>query len=215
MFSETAPASQDALQTRISLLQRACENSSPLAWKELLGFYEPFVSKVLGSMGFRGSDLDDARQQVFLRLWKGLQSYERDPARAKFRTWFARLIRNTAYNMFRSKRRQPSGPSMDDLDPGLESALADEPAIVARVEQEWQKYVVDLALDRARAVFSGHAVEVFTRSLEGESVEDIASALNIKNNTVHILKHRVKKVLLNEIRQLKTDLETMGDVSAP
>lgn len=211
MSDHSSNASQDGLKTRVSLLQRARDGESQPAWEELLGYYEPFVSKVLGGMGFRGADLDDARQQVSLRLWKGLRSYERDPERAKFRTWFARLIRNTASNIFRSKRRQPSGPSMDVEGAGEVIGLADDPAIDERVAKEWQEYVVGLALERASTVFSGNAIEVFTRSLAGESVKDIATQLHIKPNTVYILKHRVKTVLLKEIRQLKHDLETFED----
>lgn len=207
MENPTQVSSVDALRTRVSLLVRAREENCHLAWEELLGFYEPFVSKVLGSMGFRGADLDDARQQVSLRLWKGLQNYERDPERAKFRTWFARLIRNTALNIVRSKNRQPTGPSLDDDSTGLAAILANESEIEARVEGEWQDYVVELALERARRKFSGNAVDVFTRSLAGETVEDIAMDLGIKTNTVYILKHRVKTVLLREIQCLQQDLE--------
>ena len=76
------------------------------------------------------------------------------------------------------------------------------------MEEEWQQYVVDLALDRAREAFSGNAVEVFTLSLGGHPVEDIAKQLGIKTNTVYILKHRVKTMLLREIQILKRDLET-------
>jgi RNA polymerase sigma factor (sigma-70 family) len=207
MESQTQVSSVDMLRTRVSLLVRAREEDCHLAWEELLGFYEPFVSKVLGSMGFRGADLDDARQQVSLRLWKGLQKYERDPERAKFRTWFAKLIRNTALNIVRSRKRQPTGPSLDDDASGLVSILANGSEIEARVEEEWQEYVVELALERARKKFSGSAVDVFTRSLAGETVEDIAADLGIKTNTVYILKHRVKTVLLREIQCLQQDLE--------
>lgn len=210
MPNENIHPSHSALQTRVSLLQRAREGQSDMAWEELLGFYEPFVAKVLGSMGFRGADLEDAQQQVSLRLWKGLKSYERDPERARFRTWFARLIRNTALNIIRSRNRQPRGPSLDDETSGQAMLLSDEPGIEARVEQEWQVYIVDLAMARAREMFSGNAVEVFSMSLAGHPVEEIATTLNIKVNTVYILKHRVKSVLLNEIQRLKQDLENFG-----
>lgn len=214
MPPSTKRSSVDALRTRVSLLQRARDDQSQLAWEELLTFYEPFVSKVLASMHFRGADLQDAKQQVFLRLWKGLHTYERDPERAKFRTWFARLIRNTAHNILRSKRRQPQGPSFDDETSGQSNLLSDDALIEKRVEQEWQEYVVELAMERASKVFSGNAIEVFQMSLQGVPVETIASELNIKTNTVYILKHRVKTVLLREIQQLKQDLETF-DSSPP
>lgn len=130
------------------------------------------------------------------------------PRRAKFRTWFARLIRNTAHNIQRSKRRQPQGPSFDDETSGQSNLLSDEALVEKRVEEEWQQYVVELAMDRACKVFSGNAIEVFQMSLKSVSVETIARELNIKTNTVYILKHRVKTVLLREIQQLKDDLET-------
>ncbi len=50
-------------------------------------------------------------------------------------------------------------------------------------------------------------------SLSGKSGEEIAAQLNIKVNTVYILKHRVKAVLLKEIQQLKHDLENFGEVT--
>lgn len=202
------------MRTRVSLLQRASDGSDQLAWEELLGYYEPFISKVLQAMGFRGADLDDARQQVSLLLWKGLQSYDRDPERAKFRTWFARLIKNAALNIIRSNQSTPSGPSLDDDRDGNRLVLGDDPALDLRVEQEWQEYVVGLAMDRASQVFSGKAVEVFKMSLDGQSCEEIAGLLNIKTSSVYILKSRVKAVVLKEIQQLKHDLENFGEATS-
>lgn len=210
MESGSVVSSGDALRTRVSLLQRAREGDNSLVWEELLGFYEPFVSRVLGSMGFRGADLEDARQQVSLRLWKGLQRYERDAERAKFRTWFARLIKNTALNILRSKKREPVVQSLDDIDSEQTALIIEESEIETRVEVEWQRYVVELALERAKDKFSGNAVKVFKMSLKGESVEEIAAELGIKTNTVYILKHRVKKVILKEIQSLKGELEHFG-----
>jgi DNA-directed RNA polymerase specialized sigma24 family protein len=40
-------------------------------------------------MGLRGPDLEDARQQVPLKLWQGLKNYKRDEKRARFRSWLS------------------------------------------------------------------------------------------------------------------------------
>ena len=208
------PSVQDTLLTKVSLLQRAKDGENHPAWEELLKYYEPFVTKVLLAMNFRGADLEDAKQQVFVRLWRGLHTYERDPKRALFRTWFARLIRNTALNIIRSKNLNPTGPSFDDEQSNQTNLQIEETEVEKKVEEEWQQYVVQLAMDRARLVFSGNAINVFLMSLEGKSVENIAETLNIKVNTVYILKHRVKTVLLKEIKQLKRDLEDFGDLPA-
>lgn len=195
--------------TRMTLLHRARDGKDDLAWKELMGIYEPFVTKVLSGMNFRFADLEDARQMVFVRLWKGLRNYKRDVNRAKFRTWFARLIRNTAINIIRSKSREPSGNSLNDDGYTYAHILSNDPVIEERVEREWQEYIVELAMEKARTKFSGNAIEVFTMSLAGKSVEEIAETLHIKPNTVYILKHRVKTVLLSEIQDLKYNLESI------
>ena len=159
MGSNKLNKSSDIHKTRVSLLNRASVGNHELAWEELVGYYEPFVKSILGAMSFRGADLEDASQQVFIRLWKGLHSYKRDERRAKFRTWFARLIRNTALNIIQSKKRQPTGPSFDDDEVlNLNFGVSDQPELEARVEEEWQEYIVKLALDHARTVFSGHAI---------------------------------------------------------
>ena len=165
-------------------------------------------------MGFKGANLDDAKQQVFIRLWSGLSSYQREPERAKFRSWFATLIRNTSLNMIRSEKRKPQGSNIDDASLLHHAQLSDEAEIDAKVEREWQRYVVDLAMERAKMVFSGNAIEVFQLSLKGKDVEEIAIQLHIKTNTVYTLKHRVKTVILKEIKQLKQDLETFDKIPA-
>lgn len=214
MPPSSANYTASVMRTRVSLLERARTGGSELAWEEMLALYDPFVSGILGSMGFIGPDLEDARQQVFLKLWKNLQRYERDANRATFRTWFARLIRNTALNIFRSKKCEPRGPSFNDEESSQEGLVGDDPEIEARIEAEWQEYVVELAFESAKSKFSGHAVEVFQLSLAGVPMEEIATKLRIKINTVYILKHRVKTVLLHEIQRLTEDLE-MGVEGEP
>ena len=207
-------SSIDLLRTRVSLLGQARDGQNNLAWEELHRYYEPFVAKILQGMGFGEVNLNDAKQQVFIRLWNGLSSYQRQPERAKFRSWFARLIRNTALNIIRSEKNKPQETEISDPSLSHYVQLSDKAEIEAKVEQEWQRYVVELALERAKMVFSGNAIAVFQLSLQGKGVEEIAEQLHIKPNTVYTLKHRVKTVILKEIKQLKQDLETFDTPTA-
>ena len=61
------------------ILRARGDEESP-AWEELLSYYEPFFSMVLQRMGFRGEDLEDPRQQVFVKLWNELEKYEKRDA---------------------------------------------------------------------------------------------------------------------------------------
>jgi DNA-directed RNA polymerase specialized sigma subunit len=93
----------DLLPTRMSLLKRASLEEQADAWNELLIYYDPFVSKILLRWGIGGSDLDDVKQQVFMRLWKGLSNYKKLDNGSKFRNWLSTLIRRTAINWYHSQ----------------------------------------------------------------------------------------------------------------
>lgn len=198
----------DVLPTRISLLEKSRSGRDNRAWEELLGYYEPFITKILLRMGFRAADADDARQQVALNLWKGLHSYQAEANGARFRNWFSTLIRNTAIDWIRSQRRHggtaPFNPGdLDQLGP-------ERPGIDLLIEQEWQQHVVDLAMQNLRQVFSGKAFEVFALTLAGESVDAIAEELDLRKESVYVLRTRVKTRLRHEIRRIRIELEGGG-----
>ena len=74
-------------------------------------------------------------------------------------------------------------------------------------EREWRVYITNLAMANIEQFFSGKAIEVFKLSIKGKSTQEISEELEIKMDTVYILKNRVKKRLTEEIKQLKVQFE--------
>jgi RNA polymerase sigma factor (sigma-70 family) len=195
----------DMLPTRTMLLQQALDKNDQNAWGELLEYYLPFVRKILLRMGLRGQDLEDASQEVYLRLWQGLERYRRDKSHARFRNWLSTLVRNTAINWIKKQRRARNEVGIDDELLAKLSPM--DPKIEEMIEEEWRAYVVDIALDKLKTVFSPNAFEVLERSLRGEEPEQISQALGIRLESVYVLKSRVKARLSSEIAQLRANLE--------
>ncbi|MCM8535971.1 MAG: sigma-70 family RNA polymerase sigma factor [Lentisphaeraceae bacterium] len=195
----------DHLPTRVSLLQRASVEQQADAWDELLKYYEPFVKKVLLRWGVSGSDLDDLKQQVFMRLWKGLSNYKRLENGSRFRNWLSTLIRRTAITWYHSNKHKNNEIELDNTI--FEELRTSQPEVDKRIEKEWQQYIVDLALNELKQVFSGHAFEVLALSLQGKSGDEIADKLNIRKESVYVLRNRVKVRLRDEIKRLRFTLE--------
>ena len=195
--------STDRLPTRHSLIEEARSKPNGQAWEELLLHYEPFIDKILLMLGLRGADLDDVRQQVLLKLWRGLDAYSRDDGRARFRNWLSTLIRNTAIDWFRKQARGRRHASLADSG----EFDVENPEIERQIEEEWQKHILAIALQNLRQVFSGKAMRVFALSLKGESPEAIADELDLRLESVYVLKTRVKTRLTREIARLRLDLE--------
>ncbi len=196
----------DVLPTRLTLLQRAQSESDDAVWEDLLRYYEPFIRKILLRMGLRAEDLEDARQQVSLTLWKGLSSYSRDQGGSRFRNWLSTLIHNAAIDWLRVNRRQCG--HMVPLDETAADLIYDgESEVLQIIEAEWKRYVVRLALDNLRGVFTGHAFEVLELSLQGYTGDEIAERLGIRKESVYVLRNRVKVRLSREIAHIRLDLE--------
>jgi RNA polymerase sigma-70 factor (ECF subfamily) len=62
-------------------------------------------------------------------------------------------------------------------------------------------------MERLNASFSGKAMYVFTMTLDGKSVDDIASALELTKDSVYVLRNRVQSRFRREARQLRNNLE--------
>ncbi|MFG0255851.1 MAG: RNA polymerase sigma factor [Rhodopirellula sp. JB053] len=193
------------LPTRITLLERAQSGKDHPDWNELLQYYEPFIRRFLIGMGTSPSDVDDVCQQVLSRVWQELVNYRRNEEKARFRTWLTRLILNVATNDYWKRKRAQRVGSTDVSN--LEDLPQDSPEIEQRIEAEWQRHVVHLAMDRMKEIFSGNAIEVFLRSTEGESSAKISEDLGVSVQSVYVLKNRVKKRLAQEVKLLREQLE--------
>lgn len=193
----------DLLPTRYSLLEKARSPRDGKAWEDLLGYYEPFINKILLHMGLRDEDLEDVRQQVMLKFWTGLKSYQRDANGARFRGWLSTLIRNTAIDWFRTRARECRPVALPDAP----APLTDDPVVERFIEEEWQRLILTQAVRNLNQIFSGKALKVLALSLQGETVEAIAERLDLRRESVYVLKTRVKTRLTQEIARLRHELE--------
>ena len=75
------------------------------------------------------------------------------------------------------------------------------------IQKEWQTYVVNLAMQNIKTLFSERAIEIFSLLLDGANTKTISERYGIEENSVHKLKNRVKNRLIEEIQRIREDLE--------
>lgn len=197
-------------QTRKTLLMRAKNQDDQAAWEEFVAYYRDFIGMVLRKMNLYSVDIDDLTQEILVKIWKSLPSHIYDKDRARFRSWLSRLIRNQVLNHMRAVQRRDNKHTMAAEDSSLEVLPSHaEPEVEKIVRQEWEVYVVKLALKNISSLFSEGAIRAFTMSMEGKSSAQIAEELGVKPNSVVKLKNRVKVRLAEEIQYLRSELESV------
>jgi len=194
----------EAWRTRQTLITRARNPSDGQAWEDFEIYYRDFISIVLNKMIKNIHTREDLSQEVLVKVWKSLQKMELGKNNAKFRTWLSTVIKNTVLN-FLEREKHRKTVDLDQVIAVMEPEKESE--IETMIEAEWEKNVTNLALERLRKAFTGKAVEVFILSVEGMSTEEICEKLDVKSNTVYVLKNRVKSRFVEEIKQLRDELE--------
>ncbi len=196
----------DMLPTRLTLLRRASDEFDDSVWGELLAYYKPYIRKILLRVGLRDEDLEDALQEVYIKLWRGLHLYKRDAENARFRSWLSTVVRNSSLNwIYKNRRRSDRELAVDNEI--IEKIDSVEPPIDKIIEEEWQTYVLDLAMDNLKSVFSANAFEVLEMSLNGATPDEIAARVNIRKESVYVLRSKVKARLMKEIAFIRENLE--------
>ena len=192
--------------TRHTLLQRARNKDDHQAWDEFILYYKQFIFILLWNMRVPVQECDDIVQDILVRLWKNLATYDHD--RAQFRTWLITIIRNSvSTHLTRQRKKENREPLHDDTLPMTDIPQKEDTNLDKMIQQEWENYIANLALKNISTIFSGNAIEAFTLSVEGLSNDKIAEQLKIAPSSVYKLRQRVKERLLREINRLRHELE--------
>ena len=154
-------------------------------------------------MNINENDFDDLVQEVLLRLWKKLGTY--NPDEGRFRSWLARVIRNLVLDYLDSDSRRKRKHELAEQESYIYTVPQSEQEKM--IEKEWKLYLTNLALDNMRKVFSGNAVDVLALSFKGMSNDQISEKLKIKPASVRVLKSRVHSRFIEEVKRLIRDLE--------
>ncbi|MBF0199619.1 MAG: sigma-70 family RNA polymerase sigma factor [Planctomycetes bacterium] len=188
-------------KTQNTLLMRAKDPNDHEAWDEFVKYYQPFIEILIYKIAGNHAHKDDLRQTVLLELWKSLARFEIDSARAKFRTWMSRVLRNTVLDYLKRERRQPRATEIFPDEHSTESEL-DE-----LIQREWEIHLSRIALKNVSKRFTGTAIQVFEKSLEGTPLDEICSEYDLTPGSVYTLRNRVKKYVMLEITRLQERLE--------
>lgn len=153
------------------------------AWDELIDLYGGRLYNL--ALHFAGSreEAEDLTQEIFLRLYQNLCQYRGDCPLA---SWALRLSRNLCIDHYRRTRQERRSIQVSD------EILAQMPGgddIQARAQWREEIEAVHAAL---RGMPEDLAEVVLLRDLQGWSLEEVASSLDLPIGTVKSRLHRAR-----------------------
>jgi RNA polymerase sigma-70 factor (ECF subfamily) len=183
--------------TSLSLLQRLRQPGQADAWERFARLYTPLL--VAWSRrpryGLQPADADDLVQDILADLFRKLPQFQYDPERG-FRGWLRGVFHHKWVDRCRCAGRVLSGggESLSEL----ASPTAIDPAAV-----EEQQLLLRRALELMQKEFEPTTWQAcWQRVAEGLPAAEVAAALGMTENAVHVAKSRVLRRLRQEMAGL-------------
>ena len=189
-------------------LARHAQDGDESAFAEIVRRYSPRVFSVASRFFRQRSLVEEAAQEVFLKAFTQLGSFE---GRGSLEGWLTRIATNTCLNMLRGSKRRPE-LTVSDLSEEEDRWLEQQMAEIEQPSVENNLVAADLA-DRLLSVLSAEDKQALLM-IDGEqaSIKEVAEATGWSESKVKVRAFRARKKireamerLLNSKREVSTE----------
>jgi RNA polymerase sigma factor (sigma-70 family) len=195
------PASANA--TDISLLMRVGRDpGNKGAWRDFVERYGRQVFLWCRHWQLQEADAEDVTQNVLLILAEKMREFRYDP-NGSFRAWL-KTVAHHAWSKHVAGQSRPGRGSGDSAVLPVLASLAARDDLATRLEEEFDRELLDLAMLRVAQRVEAHTWNAFQLlAINGVSGAEAAAQLGMQLGMVYVAKGRVQKLLQEEIRLLE------------
>ncbi|MGA2863283.1 MAG: sigma-70 family RNA polymerase sigma factor [Verrucomicrobiota bacterium] len=202
------------IPTRQSLLSRLKDWDDHESWKVFFDTYWRLIYNAALKAGLSDAEAQDVVQETLISVSRSMPNFHYDPRRGSFKTWLMRL---TGWRIKRQlEKRAPLKRSMNQsanrgsrtsTGTGTLEKIPDpaEPALEALWDEEWERNLMAAALERVKKRVDPKQYQIFDYCvLKTLPVSRVVRALNVNRGRVYLAKHRISKLIKQEITRLQT-----------
>jgi len=182
-------------------LARLARGGDESAFAEIVRRYSPRVFRVAGRFFRRREQAEEAAQEVFLKAFTQLGSYE---GRGSFEGWLTRIATNTCLNLIRGAKRRPELTASDlSEDEGalIENLLADA-AIARQRSVERGLVAADLAGRVLETMSPDDRLVLMMMDGEDASVKEVSEATGWSESNVKVKAFRARRRMRAAVEKL-------------
>jgi len=191
-----------AAPQEIDPLIERCLKGDQRAWDEIVRLYWRKIFNVAYKFVGRQDEAEDLTQDIFLKLFKSLKTFDR---RANFSTWLISVSRNLCIDHYRSVRREHEVVTHDvDVVSLARPSALDSPQVA--LERRDRVALLRAALDKLAPSLR---TAVMLRDIQELSYQEIAEKLGVPEGTVKSRINRGRTELARQIARLREQQETV------
>ena len=152
--------------TTTLILEGLAETNNHQAWSAFVGYFKPILIGFARKSGLNQQAAEDFAQQAMLEFFKSYRTGNYDRSKGRLSHWLFGIARKVLSQTF---RKRPAEKVATDLQKATSDSqplenLADPSAAEDLWQQQWEKMVLQICMDRARKEFDE---KTFTRLRNG------------------------------------------------
>jgi len=205
MTTTHEPDGELSLQTRHSLLSRLWECDDQAGWRVFFDRYWRLIYGFARKSGMNDADAQDIVQEVMLSVSKSLPDYRRQKG-GSFKGWLLTIVRRRMADHWRA--RLPKDQLSVPL-PEQPSALGADEAVLERIwQEEWESRLFETAAQRVQQRVGARNYLIFDMTVRQQTpLRDVCRSLGVNAAQVYLAKHRVGRMMKQEVAALREGRE--------
>ena len=217
MHNNDVPAfgAKDPAATRSSLVRRLRNWDDHGSWQVFFDTYWKLMYTVATKAGLSETEARDVVQETLVAVAKQMRSGGYDHTKSSFKNWLCLITRRRIVDHFRKRTDSKLHPMPQSSE---ETTRTD---IIARVpdpdslepdavwEEEWQRNLLDAAIERVKQQVTAKQYQIFDLSILRElPVAEVKAILRVNAAQVYLARYRVGALIKQEVKRLEAQAES-------
>jgi len=182
--------------TLMDMLRQYPKNAD--AWDRFVRRYRPKIYGWCRTWGLQEADAEDVAQDVITKLTEKMSNFQYDRSRC-FRAWLKTITQHALSDLVASRHK-----AVGNLSTPIWETLEARADLERQIEEIFDRELLELAISKVQervAAPTWHAFRLI--AFEGHSGAEASRLLQIPVASVFVAKHRVQKMLKEEIDKLE------------
>jgi RNA polymerase sigma-70 factor (ECF subfamily) len=199
----------ELVPTRQSLLSRLKDWGDEESYRDFFNTYWKLIYSAAIRAGLTDAEAQDVVQETVIGVARRMPGFVYDPSKGSFKTF---LMRQTDWRIFDQFRKRMPVQQLNSADTSTGTSeferLPDPaaPPLDKVWDEEWEKNLLEAAVQRVKAKVDGKQYQIFDLYFRHKwPVSRIAKDLKITSARVYLAKHRIGKLIKQEVLQLRTN----------
>lgn len=200
--------------TRQSLLLRLRDQEDQEGWQEFFDSYWRLIYSFCLKAGLSEIEAEEVVQETMISVAKQMPQFRYDRSKGGFKAWLLTLVQRRMVDRLRKQNRWNRVVSQVAPFEGSSETGVTDPPDPKRHEldilwaSEWEGYLINKALQQVRELVSEKQYLIYEMHVLREvPVSTVVANLQTSTMAVYVAKHRVGKLLREELGRLRLEEE--------